>query len=137
MPQDDPFSTPGWARDERRGMLPDFGPVWMRGDPGDVIFAFRAAPHHATTDGTVSTAALLAFADHYVGSAAVPMTGASMVTLQLETSFLGTARVGDIITGQAQIVGLDGKLIHLAGTARAGGRVISRSAGIWKILPVL
>jgi len=133
--QQEQFMSAGWQLETRNGTLPDFGPIWWKTEEdGARRFAFRVENSHTDAQNTLSNSALLAFADHYVGSAATTDETISLVTIQLETSFITPAFVGEIVEGQAKISGKDGKLVYLAGSACVGDRVVSRSAGIWKIL---
>jgi acyl-coenzyme A thioesterase PaaI-like protein len=71
------------------------GPLFERTEAdGSRIFSFIVDERHVDETGAVHEGMMMTFADAFVGSAANRAAGANAVTLSMQASFLGSARVG-------------------------------------------
>lgn len=127
----------GWEVLDRTGFLLTFGPIHYRHIADGTAFAFRVDERHTDLTGTLSTGALMAFTDYYVGMAGLSVFDISQVTMQLQITVIGQARVADWVEGRARLVEAADRLAFLRGIATVGNRVISTAEGIWKQVPAL
>ena len=93
--------------ERQKGHLPDLmGLVWDEATKGLVRGRFKVEPHHMAPNGFLHAASVIALADSACGYGCVislPEGGASFTTIELKTSFLGTARDGTV-TVEAKLV---------------------------------
>jgi len=78
---------------------------------------------------------LMTFADLALGQAAWDATDkASVVTVNMRSQFLKTARVGDVVSVLPVVVRRTRSLLFLRGDFEVAGEVIFTASSIWKVL---
>ncbi len=122
----------GWQPDVHGGFIAGFATLWRRQEPGGLAFAMRVEQRHLDRAGTMSSGALMVFADHAVGHAAMPVFGVAQVTIQLQVAPVLAVAPGDFLEGRGELIGHDGDIAHLRGRFCVGNRVVASADGRWK-----
>jgi uncharacterized protein (TIGR00369 family) len=111
------------------------GPVFETGEQGARRFALKIYERHVNMRGVVHGAMLMTFADLTMGQAAWDATDhAAVVTISMQSQFLKSARVGDVVEVQPQLARRTRSLLFLRGEFQANGETIFTAASIWKVL---
>lgn len=111
------------------------GPVFETGERGSRRFFLEIDQRHVNGRGVIHGAMLMTFADLALGQAAWDATGnASVVTVNMQSQFLKTARPGDVISVLPVVVRRTRSLIFLRGDFEVAGEAIFIASSIWKIL---
>lgn len=131
MDRFDPISQ-GWHRAPHPGFMEMFGELWERPEPDTLALGMFATSALLSEGGKLETGALMAFVDHAIGHAAIPVFGTLQVTIQLQLSVIAPVAAGAFLEGRGRIAGIDGSLIHLDGRITNQGRVVATASGIWK-----
>src|ERR1700761_5944496 len=77
------------------------GPVFETGTIGSKRFAFRVDERHVSARGIVHGGMMMTFADAALGQAVWDFTDrAPSVTLNMQSHFVGAAKLGDIVEVQ-------------------------------------
>ncbi|MFC0447454.1 PaaI family thioesterase [Rhodococcus jostii] len=77
----------------------------------------------------------MAFADRALGSTALAETGTqNMAAVQLSVNFLGTVRVGDLLTSSPRIVRRTASMVFADSDLRVNDAVVATVTGVFKIL---
>lgn len=125
----------GWDAFTDVGFVSHVGPVHHRTVEGRRDFAFRTQEKHVNLVGIVHGGMLVTFADRALSIVAREAAGgADCVTIQLETQFVGAARIGEVVETTPEIVRQTGSLVFLRAVLTSGGRTLASVSGIWKVL---
>ena len=125
----------GWRLLDDGGFIDLVGPFWGRGSGLDAAFAFRAEPKHANLLGVVQGGMLMTFADRALGMAAWHVTGNQpCATVQFDMHFVSSARMGEFVELQPEVVRKTSALVFMRGTLLCEERVIATAAGLWRVL---
>lgn len=122
----------GWTLAPHPGFMAMFGDLWSRQEDGVLAIGLFVARDLLSADGRMDTGALMAFADHAVGHASIPVFGTLQVTIQLQISIVAPVAAGAFVEGRGRIAGIDGSLAHLEGHFSCQGRMVAAASGIWK-----
>ena len=80
---------------------------------------------------------LSALIDAGAGTAAHRAAGnAPCVTISLDLKFIGTSKVGDVVTGFTRILKKTNTLVFLFCELKCNNKIITSASGIWKILKI-
>jgi uncharacterized protein (TIGR00369 family) len=124
----------GWEPYVSSGFFKGLGPTWRKTVNGQPLFGIEATQDHLNGKGIVHGGLLLTMLDQAISMTAIDACdGALMVTLQLETQFVGAAKAGDFIEGDATITRKTRSLIFLRGELRVGDRILVSGQGIMKL----
>ena len=111
------------------------GPVFETGEKGSRRFFLKIDSRHVNGRGVIHGAMLMTFADLALGQAAWDATDkASVVTVNMRSQFLKTARVGDVVSVLPVVVRRTRSLLFLRGDFEVAGEVIFTASSIWKVL---
>ena len=111
------------------------GPVFETGGKGARRFFLEIDSRHVNGRGVIHGAMLMTFADLALGQAAWDATdNASVVTVNMQSQFLKTARAGDVVSVLPVIVRRTRSLLFLRGDFEVDGEVVFTASSIWKIL---
>lgn len=111
------------------------GPVWETGAKGARRFALRIDERHVNMRGVLHGGMLMTFADLALGQAVWDATDhANVVTLNVQSQFLKTARAGDVVEVTPKLMRRSRSLLFIRGDFEAAGEVIYTASSIWKIL---
>jgi uncharacterized protein (TIGR00369 family) len=108
------------------------GPFYFRREEdGQVRCAFRAQQKHMNSGGRMHGGCLMTFADISLFMLAYQeMEGASGVTVQLDSTFLDAARVGDLVEATGEVTRAGGSLIFARGQITSGERTLFTFSGV-------
>ena len=80
---------------------------------------------------------LSALIDAGAGTAAHRAAGnAPCVTISLDLKFIGTSKMGDVVTGFTRILKKTNTLVFLFCELKCNNKIITSASGIWKILKI-
>ena len=129
----------GW-RPVRSAPLPGgLGIPWARRDRDEWVYGLLTTVDHANPGGIVHGGVLMAFADHALSFLAWEAAErAPCTTIQLNTHFLDSVRLGEFICLHGEVTRRTGGLVFVRGTATVQGagdmRLIGAVDGIWRVL---
>jgi acyl-coenzyme A thioesterase PaaI-like protein len=124
----------GYAPLERRGAFWRMsGPYFERESVGRIEHAFLVREDNCNALGFLHGAMMSAFVDGLFARAARGRRDApTAVTVHLSIDFLGMARVGEWVEGEAQITHAGRALVFVEGRAHVGGRDVVRASGVFR-----
>lgn len=136
MPDDAALSAAGWKRQEGTGFTRTAGPWWVRRGAHGRVLGLRVEAQHGNEHmGTVHGGVIMTLADNGLGAAvAHAIGGLHCVTISLQTQFVASARVGEFIHCEAEVVRRSRSLVFVRGLILAGDRTVASAEGIWKVL---
>lgn len=112
------------------------GPFFERVDAEEErLSAFIVDERHLRRDGTVHEGMMLAFADAFMGGAAWRGSGGkSCVTLSMQTSHLGEAKLGDLVLCRTKLEHRTRAIIFVSATFAVGDEKVMTATSLWKVL---
>jgi acyl-coenzyme A thioesterase 13 len=125
----------GWRRFDTRETFDSLiGPFYFRkADDGRVTCAFRAEQKHMNAGGRMHGGCLMTFADIALFMIAYEeMEGSRGVTVQLDSTFLDGARVGDLVEAHGEVTRAGGSLVFVRGQIESGERLLFTFSGMIK-----
>ena len=110
------------------------GPFYFRKcEDGHTRCAFRAEQKHMNAGGRMHGGCLMTFADIALFMLAYEeMEGQRGVTVQLDSTFLDAARVGDLVEATGEVTRAGGSLIFVRGQIVSGERLLFTFSGVIK-----
>jgi acyl-coenzyme A thioesterase PaaI-like protein len=125
----------GWTVVETSGFLSLVGPLWQRVRNGDHEYAIVAQDKHHNRRGLVQGGLLMTLADRSCGMIARLASGRpTLATVQLDTHFIESAKIGEILISKPRVIRATRSLIFTTTEVTAGKRCIATASGIFKIL---
>lgn len=126
----------GWSTVQMGGFTGQVGPFWTRERDGQWEVGLLVEPRHANNHlGTIHGGVVMTFADIALGVAAARALGSSnCVTTQLNTHFVATAKVGDLVTCKPELVRQTPQIYFVRGLIKSGEKTIAACDGIWKVI---
>lgn len=108
------------------------GPFYFKPDPdGHMRCAFRAAQKHMNAGDRMHGGCLMTFADIAMFQIAYQeMEGASGVTVQLDSTFIDGAYVGELIEATGQVIKAGKSLIFVRGQITTADRPLLTFSGV-------
>ncbi len=104
----------GWTIVETTGFLSLVGPLWQRIVSGEHEYALVAQDKHHNRNGLVQGGLLMTFADRTCGMTARFVSGRpSLATVQMDTHFVDSAKIGEILLSKPRVVRNTRSLIFL------------------------
>ena len=77
----------------------------------------------------------MTFADRASGMTARYVSGKpTLATIQMDTHFIDSARIGEILTSKPRVIRATRSLIFTTAEVIAGGRCVATASGVFKIL---
>jgi acyl-coenzyme A thioesterase 13 len=125
----------GWRRFDTRDTFDNLiGPFFFHKDAdGRVRCAFRAERKHMNAGGRMHGGVLMTFADIALFMLAYEaMEGQRGVTVQLDSTFLDGARVGDLVEASGEVTRTGGSLIFVRGQIVCAERLLFTFSGVIK-----
>lgn len=125
----------GWSIVETSGFLSLVGPLWQRVVNGEHEYAIIAQDKHHNRRGLVQGGLLMTFADRASGMTARYVSGKpTLATVQMDTHFIDSAKIGEILISKPRVVRATRSLIFTTAEVTAGNRCIATASGVFKIL---
>ena len=125
----------GWTIVETSGFLSLVGPLWQRVVDGEHEYAIEAQDKHHNRRGLVQGGLLMTFADRSCGMTARYVSGRqTLATVQMDTHFVDSGKIGEILISKPRVVRTTRSLIFLTTEVTASERCIAMASGVFKIL---
>src|ERR1700678_425493 len=125
----------GWTMVETTGFLSLVGPLWQRVVNGEHEYAVVAQDKHHNRRGLVQGGLLMTFADRACGMTARYVSGRpTLATVQMDTHFVDSGKIGEILISKPRVVRLTRSLIFMTTEVSAANRCIATASGVFKIL---
>jgi acyl-coenzyme A thioesterase PaaI-like protein len=129
------LKSDGWSIVETSGFLHLVGPLWQRVVNGEHEYALIAEDKHHNRRGLVQGGLLMTFADRTCGMTARYVSGRpTLATVQLDTHFVDSGKIGEILLSKPRVVRSTRSLIFVSTEVTAEKRCIAMASGVFKIL---
>jgi acyl-coenzyme A thioesterase PaaI-like protein len=129
------LTASGWTIVETSGFLSLVGPLWQRVVNGEHEYAIEAQDKHHNRRGLVQGGLLMTFADRSCGMTARYVSGRqTLATVQMDTHFVDSGKIGEILISKPRVVRATRSLIFLTTEVTANERCIAMASGVFKIL---
>ena len=129
------LKSDGWSIVETSGFLHLVGPLWQRMVNGEHEYALIAEDKHHNRRGLVQGGLLMTFADRTCGMTARYVSGRpTLATVQLDTHFVDSGKIGEILLSKPRVVRSTRSLIFVTTEVTAEKRCIAMASGVFKIL---
>ena len=124
-----------WTLVETSGFISLVGPLWQRVVNGEHEYALVAQDKHHNRRGLVQGGLLMTFADRSSGMTARYVSGRpTLATVQMDTHFVDSAKIGEILVSKPRVVRATRSLIFTSTEITADKRCIAMASGVFKIL---
>ena len=125
----------GWTLVETSGFLNLVGPLWQRLVNSEHEYAIVAEDKHHNRRGRVQGGLLMTFADRSCGMIARYVSGRpTLATVQMDTHFVDSGKIGDILISRPRVVRLTRGLIFMTTEVTVSERCLVMATGVFKIL---
>ena len=125
----------GWTLVDTSGFLHLVGPLWERLLNGEHEYALVTEDKHHNRRGRVQGGLLMTFADRSCGMTARYVSGKQMLaTVQLDTHFVESGKIGEILVSKPHVVRSTRSLIFITTEVTVDKRCIAMASGVFKIL---
>jgi acyl-coenzyme A thioesterase PaaI-like protein len=129
------LKSDGWKIVETTGFMHLIGPLWERLVDDELEFALITEDKHHNRRGLVQGGVLMTFADRTCGITARHMSGKpTMATVQLDTHFVESGKIGEILISKPRLVRATRSLIFITTEVTVDKRCIAMASGVFKIL---
>ena len=129
------LKSDGWKLVETTGFLHLIGPLWQRLVDGTYEYALVTQDKHHNRRGLVQGGVLMTFADRTCGMTARYASGkTTLATVQLDTHFVETGKIGEILVSRPRVVRSTRSLIFVSTEVTVDRRCIAMASGVFKIL---
>src|SRR3954453_20116050 len=131
----DKLKSDGWKIVETSGFLQLVGPLWQGVTDGVHEYALLTEDKHHNRRGLVQGGVLMTFADRSCGMTARYATGKpTLATVQLDTHFVETGKIGEVLISKPRVVRSTRSLIFITTEVTVDKRVLAMASGVFKIL---
>ena len=129
------LKSEGWKIVETTGFLQLIGPLWQRMVEGELEYALITEDKHHNRRGLVQGGVLMTFADRTCGMTARHVSGKpTMATVQLDTLFVESGKIGEVLISKPHVVRTTRSLIFITTEVTVDKRCIAMASGVFKIL---
>jgi acyl-coenzyme A thioesterase PaaI-like protein len=129
------LKSSGWTIVDTTGFISLIGPLWQRVVEGEHEYALIAQDKHHNRRGLVQGGLLMTFADRTCGMTARFVSGRpTLATVQFDTHFVDSAKIGEILLSKPRVVRTTRSLIFVTAEVTADERCIVMANGVFKIL---
>jgi acyl-coenzyme A thioesterase PaaI-like protein len=129
------LKSDGWSIVETSGFLHLIGPLWTRFVNGEHEYALITEDKHHNRRGLVQGGVLMTFADRTCGITARHVSGKpTLATVQLDTHFVETGKIGEVLISRPHVVRSTRSLIFITTEVTVDKRVLAMASGVFKIL---
>ena len=129
------LKSDGWKIVETTGFINLIGPLWQRVVDGEPEFALITEDKHHNRRGLVQGGVLMTFADRTCGMTARHVSGkTTMATVQLDTHFVESGKIGEILISKPHVVRTTRSLVFITTEVTVDKRCIAMASGVFKIL---
>ena len=129
------LKSDGWTIVETTGFLHLIGPLWQRLVDGEHEYALATQDKHHNRRGLVQGGVLMTFADRTCGMTARYISGKpTLATVQLDTHFVDTGKIGEVLMSKPRVVRSTRTLIFISTEVTVNRRTIAMASGVFKVL---
>lgn len=126
---------PAWREHHPAGLMSTLGPLLSRREGDSWVYGLRIDERHLNQAGIVHGGTLTALLDHAVSTIAWDLSNKQpCVTVQLNTSFLRSARAGQILCARARANHTSGSMLFLEATLHADEVLVATAQAVMKRL---
>jgi acyl-coenzyme A thioesterase PaaI-like protein len=120
---------------ETTGFLSLVGPLWQRIVDGAHEYAIRTEDKHHNRRGLVQGGLVMTLADRSSGMMArVVADRPTLATIQMDTLFIDSARIGELLVSRPRVIRATRSLIFTTTEVTADDRTVASASGVFKIL---
>ena len=129
------LKSDGWKIVETTGFMHLIGPLWERLVGDELEFALITEDKHHNRRGLVQGGVLMTFADRTCGITARHLSGKpTLATVQLDTHFVESGKIGEVLTSKPHVVRTTRSLIFITTEVTVDKRCIAMASGVFKVL---
>jgi acyl-coenzyme A thioesterase PaaI-like protein len=129
------LKSSGWTIVETTGFISLIGPLWQRVVNNQHEYALITEDKHHNRRGLVQGGLLMTFADRTCGMTARYVSGrTTLATVQLDTHFVDSGKIGEILLSKPRVVRATRSLIFVTTEVTASDRCIAMASGVFKVL---
>jgi acyl-coenzyme A thioesterase PaaI-like protein len=129
------LKSSGWTIVATTGFISLIGPLWQRVVNNQHEYALITEDKHHNRRGLVQGGLLMTFADRTCGMTARYVSGrTTLATVQLDTHFVDSGKIGEILLSKPRVVRATRSLIFVTTEVTAGDRCIATASGVFKVL---
>lgn len=116
------------------------GPIFLRqledqSGNGEIEAAFYVDERHVREDGVAHEGMMMTFADSILGAAALAAFGEGIVvTLSMQTSYMGEAKLGDLVICRTHFDHKTQSLLFNSGRFFVGENLVMTASCMWKLV---
>lgn len=130
-----PLTENAWRTHDLPGLMGVLGPLLTRREGDQWVYAIRLRDEHLNPARVVHGGTLTTLMDHVLSTVAWDRTGRTpCVTVQLNVSFLGASRAGQLLMARGTVTHEAGSLIFLDGALHADDVLVGTAQAIMKRL---
>ena len=134
----DPSDNPpeGFVRSSERGPFSSHnGPFYHKVAEDKFWHGVRLRERHCNGHGIIHGGFYMTFADGLMGAAVWRATGIGGVTVRMTSDFLGMAKPGDWLEGEAIVTRAAKTVAFAEAKVYVGSRSVLTASGVFKLLP--
>jgi acyl-coenzyme A thioesterase PaaI-like protein len=125
----------GWSSVDASGFIALVGPLWHRVVKDVHEYALIAEDKHHNRRGVVQGGVLMTFADRTCGMTARFVSGkTSLATVQMDTHFVDSAKIGEILLSKPRVIRTTRSLIFVSTEVTVDDRCIAMASGVFKVM---
>lgn len=125
----------GWREMKLEGLMGTIGPLLARRDGDSWRYGLKAREMHANPIGVIHGGTLMTLLDQTATLTAVWLTGEkAMLSVQMSTRFLASAKVGDLIEGVARLRHRTQSTLFLDAELTVAGQPVADASVVMKIV---
>ena len=125
----------GWNIVDATGFIALIGPLWHRVVNDVHEYALITEDKHHNRRGVVQGGVYMTFADRTCGMTARYVSGSpSLATVQMDTHFVDSAKIGEILISKPRVVRATRSLIFITTEVTADDRCIAMASGVFKVM---
>ena len=128
---------PGWRTHDVPGLMGALGPLLSQRDGQQWLYGLQVRPEHLNQAGHVHGGTITTLMDQALSAIAWHHAQKTpCVTVQLNVSFLGAAKAGDLLVARGHVVKATGSLLFMDGSIEVNAAVIATAQCIMKRVSV-
>jgi uncharacterized protein (TIGR00369 family) len=131
----DALLAQGWRQRDLPGFAGLVGPLWTRRDDAGWAYGLLTTASHTNPAGVVHGGLLATLIDHALSAIAWEAAGRRpCVTVQLDTHFLASARVGQFLVARGTVLRASSSLVFVQGSITSDGAALVAATVVMKIV---
>ena len=125
----------GWSTVDATGFMALVGPLWHRVVNDVHEYALITEDKHHNRRGVVQGGVYMTFADRTCGMTARFVSDSpSLATVQMDTHFVDSAKIGEILMSKPRMIRATRSLIFITTEVTADERCIATANGVFKVM---